>query len=149
MSSDLSDAQFERVGFLNAIRKNILSIVVFFVCICLIVSTFIIWESLPPKDFPLNDIITIKAGSGLSSIADQLVSEHIIRSALLYKAYSVLLRDGHSVQAGDYLFDAPESALRVAYRTVNGIYDLPKIKVMIPEGAASFDIAKTFAKNMP
>ncbi|MCX6719449.1 MAG: endolytic transglycosylase MltG [Candidatus Taylorbacteria bacterium] len=133
---------------IDLIKKHLklISGVIFFVCVLAIV--LIIWNSLPPRDFPADSIVSIKEGSGLNSIALQLAEDHIIKSAFLYKAYSVILRDGHSVQAGDYLFDSPQSVLRVAYRMVNGIYDLPRIKIMVPEGMASFDIAKILIKNI-
>jgi UPF0755 protein len=111
-------------------------------------GTIIVVGSVPPGDFPVGTIVTIPKNSGLSKIADDLATRGIIRSTFLYKAYVVLLRYDYGVQAGDYLFDAPQSALRVAYRTVYGVNGLPRIKVTIPEGSNSKDISDILAKNI-
>lgn len=135
--------------YLNATNKMRLKWVsilgaIFFVGITLI----IVIGSIPPGDFPTGTIVTVKQGTTLSEVADQLALSGVIKSAVIYKGYIRLLHDGHGVQAGDYLFDAPQSALRVAYRTAYGIGGLPKIKVTIPEGSDSKDIAGILGKNI-
>jgi UPF0755 protein len=111
-------------------------------------AAIIIIGSIPPGDFPTGTIVTVKQGSTLSEVADQLAEVRVIKSAVIYKGYIRLFYDGHGVQAGDYLFDAPQSALRVAYRTAYGVGGLPKIKVTIPEGSDSKDIAGILGKNI-
>jgi len=112
-------------------------------------AVILIIGSIPPSNFPTGTIVTIKQGATLSEVADQLAQAKVIKSAVIYKGYTRLLYNGHGVQAGDYLFDAPQSALRVAYRTAYGIGGLPKIKVMIPEGSDSTDIAGILSKDIP
>jgi len=119
-------------------------VAIFFVGIVLI----IVIGSIPPGDFPTSTIVTIKQGSTLSEVADRLAEANVIKSAVIYKGYIRLLYDGHGVQAGDYLFDTPQSALRVAYRTAYGVGGLPRIKVMIPEGSDSTDIAGILGKDI-
>jgi UPF0755 protein len=109
-------------------------------------AVILIIGSIPPSGFPTGTIVTIKQGATLSEVADQLAQAKVIKSAVIYKGYARLLYNGHGVQAGDYLFDAPQSALRVAYRTAYGIGGLPKIKVTIPEGSDSKDIAGILSK---
>lgn len=113
------------------------------------IALIIVIGSIPPGDFPTGAIVTVKQGSTLSEVADQLAQAGVIKSAVIYKGYIRLLHDGRGVQAGDYLFDAPQSALRVAYRTAYGIGGLPKIKVLIPEGSDSTDIAGILGKDIP
>jgi UPF0755 protein len=112
-------------------------------------AAIIVIGSIPPSGFPTGTIVTVKQGATLSEVADQLAEVGVIKSAVIYKGYARLLYNGHGVQAGDYLFDAPQSALRVAYRTAYGIGGLPKIKVMIPEGSDSTDIAGILGKDIP
>jgi len=112
-------------------------------------AVILIIGSIPPGDFPTGTIVTVKQGSTLSEVADQLAKVRVIKSAVIYKGYTRLLYAGHGVQAGDYLFDAPQSALRVAYRTAYGVGGLPKIKVMIPEGSDSKDIAGILGNAIP
>jgi UPF0755 protein len=73
----------------------------------------------------------------------------IIRSPLVYEAYATLLGGRKDVKSGSYLFDRPESALRVAYRTVNGIEGLTPIRVTIFEGSDTAEMAEAFAKAIP
>ncbi len=102
-----------------------------------------------PTDFPYRRIVTIPKSSGVSGTASILADRKIIKSPFLYKVYVTLLGGMHRVQAGDYLFDEPQSAWLVAYRTVHGIEGLERIKVTIPEGLASPDVARLIEKNIP
>jgi UPF0755 protein len=111
-------------------------------------AAIVIFCSIPPSDFPTGAIITISRNSGLSKTADYFVSKNVIRSAFLYKAYVVILDRGTKIRAGSYLLSAPESALRVAYRTIYGVEGLPKIKVTIPEGSDSLDMSIILGKNI-
>lgn len=109
----------------------------------------ITYYSIPPKDFPQRDIITIKQGTYLSQATDILASENIIKSPLLFKIFVVLSSGHRQVLSGDYLFDSPQSALRVASRLVNGVQGLTKIKVTIYEGMTVDDIGNAMKKSIP
>ncbi len=124
----------------------------FFIIFGILILGFIvsvIIYSIAPGNFPIGKIVSIEKDMTVSQTATELKENGIIRSALFYKIYVVLLHDGKGVQAGDYLFDQPQSVLRVAYRTAYGIQGLEKIKVMITEGASSKDISRILAKNIP
>lgn len=109
-----------------------------------------IYSSIAPKDFPTDrTIITVKSGQYLSQVADNLAKNNIIKSPILFKVFVVLLSGHRNVRAADYLFDKPQSALRVAYRVINGIQDLPKIKVTIYEGSTAKTIGETVKKSIP
>jgi UPF0755 protein len=84
----------------------------------------------------------------MSQAADLLESHHIIRSALLFKVYVVLMSGHRQIIAGEYLFDQPQSALRVAYRTTSGIQGLPKIRITVYEGMTAKNIADLIKKNI-
>ncbi|MEK7609548.1 MAG: endolytic transglycosylase MltG [Patescibacteria group bacterium] len=105
--------------------------------------------SISPLNFPRGKIVRINKNMGVTAVANMLKDDGIIRSAFIYKAYVVLLHDGKGVQAGSYLFDQPQSALRVAYRTAYGISELQKIRVTIFEGLNSKEIGTTIKKNIP
>ncbi|MFA6554191.1 MAG: endolytic transglycosylase MltG [Candidatus Paceibacterota bacterium] len=109
-----------------------------------------IYASIAPKDFPTDrTIITVKSGQYLSQVADNLTKNNIIKSPTLFKIFVVLLSGHRSVKAADYLFDEPQSVLRVAYRFINGIQNLPKIKVTIYEGSTAKSIGETIKKSIP
>lgn len=120
------------------------SLAVLLTAIILIVSIL----SAAPSDFPGGTIVSIKKDMTTSQTADILKQAGIIRSALLFKIYVKLTDAGKGVRVGDYLFDQPQSALRVAYRAAYGIQGLDKVKVTILEGMTSEDIASLLAKNI-
>lgn len=105
--------------------------------------------STAPSGFPVSADVTIAQGMTLNQAADILKQDGIIRSTLLYRAYTVLLGGKTSVKSGDYLFDQPQSALRVAYRLANGVEGFAAIKVTIPEDLASSDIARLIVRYIP
>jgi UPF0755 protein len=113
------------------------------ICLCVILN------SVAPLDYPQGSIISIKKDMTVSQAADLLMEKRAISSAFMYKVYVKFLSGKNGVIVGDYLLYEPESALRLAYRTTRGINGLVRIKVTIPEGLASSDIARLLAKSIP
>jgi UPF0755 protein len=109
----------------------------------------LVYMSLAPSSFPIRQIVTIKQGTYLSQAADMLAADNIVKSPFLFKIFVMLLSGHRQMQAGQYLFDQPQSALRVAYRAVYGIQGLPKIKVTIFEGMTTKDIGASLKKSIP
>lgn len=105
--------------------------------------------AIPPKDFPEKKIIAVKSGQYLSTIAINLEKANIIKSPFLLKVFVVLFSGHRQALAGDYLFEKPESALRIAYRLVNGVQGIPKYKVTIMEGMTVRQIANSIKKSIP
>ncbi len=118
--------------------------------IALIILFFVIvYASLPPRDFPQEKIISIKSGQYLSQVSEILEKENVIKSKFLFKTFVTLLSSRRQIIATDYLFDKPQSALRVAYRIVRGEQELPKKKVTIFEGMTIKQIGTTIKKAIP
>jgi UPF0755 protein len=105
--------------------------------------------SAAPRSFPTGAVVSVKAGTTLSQAAELFQARGAIRSAFVFKAYGLLFEGRRGLKAGDYLLAQPESALRLAYRAVNGIEDIPKIKVTIPEGSNSREAAWLIMKAIP
>jgi UPF0755 protein len=120
-----------------------------FIIVLIALSLFGIAKSLAPSDFSRGTIVRIKDGMTVSETASLLAEKSIIRSQFMYKAYVRLVHSNNGVRAGSYLFDSPQSALRVAYRTAYGVDELQKIKVAIPEGSSSVNIARIIKKAIP
>jgi UPF0755 protein len=93
--------------------------------------------------------VRIKDGMTVSETAKLLADKNIIKSQFMYKAYVKLIHGDKGVQAGSYLFANSQSSLRVAYRTAYGVDELQKIKVAIPEGSSSKNIAVIIKKAIP
>lgn len=103
----------------------------------------------PPSNFPLGDIVVIARGASVSDIAKELSDAHIIKQqAVLQFALRISGVSGR-VQAGAYLFSAPENVLVVAYRLSTGAYNLPPVRVTFPEGVTARDIAKKITEALP
>ena len=102
-----------------------------------------------PGDFSSGITTHIPENMTLSAAADKLEAQHIIRSAFAFKVAVTLFHEGRGIQAGDYLWNTPQSALKIAYRMAYGIQGLEEIKITVPEGLASSDIARLLAKNIP
>jgi UPF0755 protein len=105
--------------------------------------------SVAPGNFPQGTIVSIPKNATLSGAAQTLSDNRVIRSMFMYKAWVVLLGGHRSVMVGDYLFDSPQSALRVAYRTIRGEQGISRLKITIPEGSSSKDIAWIILKQIP
>ncbi len=105
--------------------------------------------SIPPKDFPEKKIVSVKSGQYLSTIAINLEKADIIKSPFLLKVFVVLFSGHRQALAGDYLFDEPESVLRIAYRLVNGVQGIPKYKVTIMEGMTVKQMANAIKRAIP
>jgi UPF0755 protein len=109
-------------------------------------AIFVIQYSRAPDDFPHNVIVTIPEGATVTQAGDALEKAGVIRSHVAYRIYTIFIHDGSGIKAGQYLFDQPQSVVRIAYRTAYGIQDLTKIRVTIPEGASSKDITTIISK---
>jgi len=120
-----------------------LSILVFAILIILINL------SLAPQDFPQDEIIKVQKGQTVSQVANLLNEKQIIKSPFMFKLFVAMISTNRSVKATDYLFEEPQSVLRVAYRLVNGIQDLPLKKITIIEGMTAQNIADTIKKVIP
>lgn len=120
----------------------------FFIAL-LILFFVIVYASLPPRDFPQGKIISIKSGQYLSQVSEILEKENVIKSKFLFKTFVTLLSSRRQIIATDYLFDKPQSALRVAHRVIKGDQELPKKKVTIFEGMTVRQIGTTIKKAIP
>lgn len=102
----------------------------------------------PPSAFPSGTIITIDEGGTLSSIATQLEEERIVRYAVVFDVLVRIVGDPSTLKAGDYAFHAPVGAYTVATRILTGDFGIHPVKVTIPEGATSYQIANILEKSL-
>ena len=127
-------------------KKWIMSIGAFIVVVLLIA---VIVGSTAPGNFSVGGHVSIKKGASLTQTANLLKDQGFIRSTTLFKVYAVLLGYTKGVKAGNYFFADDQSALRIAYRVVKGQQGIPVVKVTIPEGLASSDIARLIKREIP
>lgn len=102
----------------------------------------------PPAFFDEDKYVTVEEGASLTTIAETLEQEGVVRSAWWLKLFVRISGRQSEVQAGDYLFAKPVSTLAVARRISTGAFGLEPIKVTIPEGASVPDMAIIFEKRL-
>lgn len=134
---------------LGFFAKKYIKIAIVVVVLVLVFISILIYYSTAPTNFPLDSIVKIDKGSTLSETATLLHDNGIIRSPFLYKVAVVLTGSSKNIVQGQYSFARPESVLRIALRTIRGQYGFSPIKVTIPEGLSSSDIANILSKNIP
>lgn len=101
----------------------------------------------PPIQYPIGTVIHVKDGASISSVAEELESKGLIQSSFVFKISMVLV--GASVQQGMYAFSRPETVLTIAFRLHQGKTGIAPVKVTIPEGSTSWDIAEVLSDALP
>ncbi len=103
----------------------------------------------PPADFPTGSIVSIARGASAPEVAAQLAEVHIIAHPQLLRAVLRLSGGSARVQAGSYLFSAPENLLTIAYRLVAGDYRIPPVRITFPEGETARHAAARVNEAFP
>ncbi len=130
-------------------RHKLTAIVLGLLAVVLIAVGVVTIGSTAPGNFPEGMTFSVAKGATVSEIADKLFLNDAIRSTTLFKVYTTLLSKAGGVKTGNYFFGASESALRIAYRMVVGELGVLQVKVTVPEGLASPDIARAIKKDIP
>jgi UPF0755 protein len=115
-----------------------------FLWIFTIISGFLVAFTVlitPPIHFPSGEIISIPQGETLDELATELKQNHLVNFASVFKAVMILSGKQTAIQSGDYIFAKPLSVFALAERIVNGQYDIPLVRVTIPEGSTNAQIA--------
>jgi UPF0755 protein len=116
-----------------------------FVIALLALALWLAYSALFPLAPPNpQQFVLLKPGMSTRAIATELQRNGVVRDA---KAFLVLhaLNGRHTLKAGEYLFDKPESALDVYRRLARG--DVYFHTIVIPEGFNIFDIASALEEN--
>lgn len=117
-----------------------------FAIVFLILSIFV-WRS--PRPFPEHALVTISRGESLGEIAQSFKQRGVVRSAFWLQALTTLMGGEKSVVAGDYYFPEATSILGVAIMLQRGEFGLIPLRVTIPEGVSSYEIAETLDLELP
>ncbi|MFZ2620912.1 MAG: endolytic transglycosylase MltG [Minisyncoccia bacterium] len=143
---ELKTSAYNRFAtYINSFNRNQrLSFLVGFIVLVII---YLFFHS-PPADFPLGQVINIREGESLQSIASTLYDTHVIRSRFTFSAHVILLGGEKNVMAGDYLLDERVGPTDLAYRLVHGKYHLNVVKATIPEGWNTLQIGDYLGKNL-
>jgi len=103
----------------------------------------------PSAFFPVKTIVTVPKGASVSDVATHLADEQVVRSALAFRIVVAALGRNGEVRAGDYYFDTRVTLTEVVDRITRGVYGLEPIRITVPEGAATYQMATLFTKKFP
>ncbi|MFA5934850.1 MAG: endolytic transglycosylase MltG [Candidatus Paceibacterota bacterium] len=126
------------------------AIIVGFVILVIIFVFFYLFFLSAPKDFPLNTIYDLKKGQTLSSVSKDLFEKKITRSDFWFKSsvYVFTFFDGRVVE-GDYTLYKKQNVLSLAWRISHGKLEMIPLKITIPEGLNSREIAAIYSSKIP
>lgn len=136
-------------GIHPLLGKHILKIVSFSFLIVFIFGIFYLASWRSPRPFPEQALITIERGEGLSQVAKTFKERGIIRSGFWLKTFVFLMGGEKRVVAGDYYFPKATNIFTITDMIHNGKFGLIALKVTIPEGSSSFEIAEILKKEIP
>jgi UPF0755 protein len=95
---------------------------------------------IPYQGFAAETFVEIPRGTGTRAIAEELTKDGVIRYSWEFDLLRLVKRSS-KLQAGEYRFAKPASALDVFDRIARG--DIYFVEFTVPEGSNIFDIAKS------
>jgi UPF0755 protein len=123
--------------------KFILRLFALFVLLAVAGGGYVFYKlSQPYRGFSQPVFVEFPRGTGTAAIADQLASRGVISRRWLFLVARALRR--RNLQAGEYRFDRPASALEVYGRIARG--DIFYMELLVPEGYNLSDIAGVVEK---
>lgn len=123
--------------------KLLFRLLAFFLLAALLAGGYALYRlNQPYQGFSQPVFVEFPRGTGTSEIAAQLASKGVISEPWVFLAARALRRG--NLQAGEYRFDRPASALAVYGRILRG--DIFYLELLVPEGFNMFDIAGAIEK---
>ena len=102
-----------------------------------------------PSGFPVGKIVEIKEGASLRGVSRDFKNEKIIRSRILFEAFVILYGGERRVISTDYLFEKKLAVFEVARRVTDGRRNLAPVKITIPEGFNTEEMASIIGSKLP
>ncbi|MBP6926215.1 MAG: endolytic transglycosylase MltG [Candidatus Pacebacteria bacterium] len=123
----------------------------FLILLILVVGagTVVFMMSKPPAEFPTGQLIEIPEGTSVIKAGKMLEEMHVVKSAAVFQTLVIILSGDKGIRAGYYIFDSPQSVITIADKLSFGRYGIDRVKVTLPEGASSMEMAKILGTAMP
>jgi UPF0755 protein len=133
----------QKIKSFLTIKKQII-----FVSVFLVVSVgFVIWVSLPPKNFQTGYILEIEKGETINEVAGDLKQNGVIKSQILF---SVLIEVSRShVVTGSYIFKQPENLFTIVRKIAKGDYGSNIVQITFFEGMTVKEMGKAITYYFP
>ncbi len=100
-----------------------------------------------PAEFPIDTVVTVEKGQTLGVWAETLSDMKAVKSPFVFKALTVLFGGGRGLTAGDYYLENKQNVIVLAWRFSHSRYDLKNVRITVPEGFNSKEIAGLFGRE--
>ncbi len=102
----------------------------------------------PPDEFPTRELVSVPEGASLRVVAQALTEQHVVRSPYAFEAAMYVLGRARSAKSGDYVFNEPVSVWAIARRVAAGAFGLEPVRIRIPEGATTREMADSIGNAL-
>lgn len=135
-------------SFFLFVRKfKVESISLAIIVVVLILYIFA-WSA--PVNFPKDTIYDLKSGQTLSVLSDNFVKLNVVKSGFWFKSFAYVFSFGNSkIIEGNYALNNKQDLITLAWRVSHGQLDIVPVKITIPEGLSSFEIANILSNKFP
>jgi len=99
-----------------------------------------------PASFSRSYLFSVEKGATVGQTARGLEERKILSSVFLFKVFVKLFGSDAGVLAGNYYFSREIGVVPIAWRLTHGVLGQKPIRVTIPEGTSSLEMAKYFQK---
>jgi UPF0755 protein len=101
-----------------------------------------------PESFPVNELVAVPEGASVQEIGRELRTQEVVRSPLAFRVLMVVFGRERGARAGDYIFKEPANVWTVARAIASGTFGLEPIRILVPEGATTKQMATIFAGEL-
>lgn len=117
-------------------KKNIPTLLAVAVACMCVYALFI-----PPRNFPVDESVTVSSGDSVKGFAEKLEQKHYIRNSTVFSMLLVTFGNEHSLSVGTYVFDSPLGVWHIASKFRNRDFGVERVKVTFPEGMTVVEMA--------
>lgn len=104
---------------------------------------------MPPKDFPVNQVISIPQNTSVSRAGIILERQGVIKSNTLFEFLMSFFFNEKMIIAGDYQFDKKQDILQIIFALTRGTFGKSQVRITFPEGVSVLEMADILAKSLP
>jgi UPF0755 protein len=112
----------------------------------MIVAAFVF---VSPATFPRHSVFIVNEGESVTAVTEALQRHGYINHPFVFKILVSILGGRKGVLAGNYFFRERVGMLEIAWRFTKGQYGLEPIRLTIPEGFTTREIAALLEDNFP
>jgi len=139
---------FKNEAIINYICSNKINVFFGSVGAIVIFINVVFWTA--PSNFPTNSIYDLRSGQTLSILSDNFKAQNIIKSEFWFKSFVYLFSFGHATLIqGEYALNTKQNLIILAWRVSHGDLNIIPVRITIPEGLNSYEVANIFSNYFP